>query len=244
MDQKLKVAISIVVIVFLVSLTVLVNVLIANYTKKADYIGLDSLPTVQVRGSGEVSVVPDVVEMSFSVVTTDADSETAVSDNNEKMERVVDYLKGEGVEDIKTGRFDLRPLYEYLEDSRRRVVYNYEVTNTVEVKLRDIEKASSIIDGAVKAGANRVDRFNLLVEEEDQYKEEAREMAIKEARKKAEKISDSLGTSLGRVVGFSEDTDYRYPIMREDAAGGASGVPIEAGENDISVSVRIEYEIK
>ncbi len=74
-------------------------------------------------------------------------------------------------------------------------------------------------------------------------------MAINKAKQKAEEISSALGVSLGRIINFSED--YYSPVypMRdydmamEESAGGSS-VPIEVGENDISVTARIQYEIK
>lgn len=243
MDKKLKVALSIVLIVFLVSLTVFVNVLIANYSKESDFIGLDRLPTIQVRGEAEVTAVPDLMEVSFSVVTINEESQVAVTMNNEKMKEVVDYLKSAGVTEIKTETFSLNPLYEYLEESNRRVIYSYEVSNVVDVKLRNFEDASYIIDGAIKAGANRVNKFNLLVEDEEKHKEDARKIAIEQAREKAESISDALGLKVGRVVSFSEEGGYYYPSMMRSEAMDA-GVPIEPGENKISVSVVVEYEIR
>jgi len=254
MHDKIKPVLMIVGVVFLVSLTVLVNVIISNEVKKSDFIGLESehLRTINVGGEGNVYAVPDAAEISFSVITDDEDSEKALRENNEKAERVVSYLKEQGIqeEDIQTTGIDVRPIYERDEErGAERRISRYEAINKVEVKIEDLEKAETVIGGAVEAGANRVDGFELVVSDEEELKAKAREKAIKEAREKAEQTASSLRVKLGRVIEFSESrSDYIYPVMErglgeeleEDAV---PEVPVEPGENEITVNVSIEYEI-
>jgi len=253
-EKKLKFGLMIVAAVFLVSLTVLVNVLIGNEVKKASFIGLDSdhLRTISVSGEGKVYVTPDTAKVSFSVITTDSDSETALDENNERASEVVNYLKGQGIEEenIQTTGLNVRPLYDR-EIERRELeerTIGYEVTNRVEVEFKELERASTIIDGAVRAGANSVDSFQFIVNEEDDFRAEAREKAIKEAKEKAEATASSLGVKVGRVIEFSESRDYT-PLVMERGMGDvameepAPDMPLEPGENEITVNVSIDYEI-
>ncbi len=62
-------------------------------------------------------LLTNTAEISFAVISTAEVVETALNDNNEKMQEVVDYLKQEGVEDknIQTSSFNVRPLYRYEE---------------------------------------------------------------------------------------------------------------------------------
>ncbi len=255
MEQKLRLALIIMGMIFLISLTVFVNTLISAQAEKNKVMGLDAqnIPTIIVSGEGKVSVSPDVAEISFSVITTDDTVEEALGKNNDKMQRVIGYLKNERVEDkdIQTSSFNVRPLYRYEEDritgTGERILYAYEVSNSISVNLKDFGKINTVIDGAVRSGANNVSGLRFIVSDKEAYKKQAREEAIGMAKQKASEISLSLGVSLGRVLDFSED--YYSPIsaMRGyDMAMDSieSSVPIEVGENEISVSVTVRYEIK
>ncbi len=258
MEKNLKTATFIVGIVLLVSLTVLVNLLISNENLKSKFIGLDKthLPTIQLKGEGTVYAVPDTAEISFTVLTEGDDTETALSENNRKMDSVISYLKEEGVDesDIQTSGFNIRPLQNRKEDpltrETRLEIYGYQVRNTVEVELKDLEKADTVIDGAVRAGANEVNRFQFQVSDEEEYKAEARRKAIKETKEKGEEIASALGVSLGRVIAFSEDTRY-IPFVRTEMEIAADreivsseATPVEPGENEIKVNVTVKYEIR
>ncbi len=258
-EKRIRSVFIVVATVFLALLAVFVFVLISNEVKRAGYIGLESdhLRTIEVHGEGEVSAAPDVAEIYLSVITQEEDSEEALNENNEKTENVISYLKEEGVEEdmIQTSGFDMRPLYDHREDERtgerERVIYAYEARNTVEVEFKDLEDVGSLIDGAIRAGANEVKNLRFSIENEEEYKSQAREEAIREAEDRAESIAASLEVSLGRVLDFSEDKAfYRTPFMEADMREVAmedvaeEEVPIEPGESEITSSVIIEYEIR
>ncbi len=254
MVNNLKTATSIVGIVLLVSLTVLVNIFITNQVSKSRYIGLDhkNLPSIQLKGEGTVYATPDTARISLTVLTQAPDTSQALSDNNRKMEAVIEYLKAEGVEEnnIRTTGFNIRPLQERIEDpqtgKKRTEIYAYRVINTVEADIKDIEKAGKIASGAVEAGANRVDRLQFIVSREEEYKKEARRKAVRQAKERGEEIADSLGVELGRLLNFSEDRDFFRPMARAQAMETAdrTEVPLEPGENEIKANVTLEYEIR
>ncbi|MDD5606697.1 MAG: SIMPL domain-containing protein [Candidatus Pacebacteria bacterium] len=252
-NKKLQSALIIVGIVFLVSLTVLINVFISNEVEKGDFIGLDSqyLRTITVTGEGKVYVVPDTASISFAIVTQDKTTETALSQNNEKADKVINYLKEQGIasEDIQTTGFNVYPVYKRDPDFMSREIDYYEVTNRIAVELKDLEKANTVIDGAIRAGANRVDSLQFLVSNEDELKKEAREKAVEQAQEKAQEITLALGVKLGRIMGFSETRDYYLPLRAEKEMMAADldtayEVPLEPGENEIIVNVTINYEIR
>ena len=255
MEKNIKNPIMIMLVVLFVFLVVFMGTLIGNQSLKSNFIGLDSshLPTIEVRGEGRVHASPDQAEVSFAVITQAEDTQEAITENNEKMERVINYLKEEGIDesDIKTSGFNIIPLRERREDPLTREyrmdIYAYEVRNSVEVLIRDLEKAGEIVDGGVRAGANSVNSLRFIVSDEDSYKNEAREMAIKEAKDRAQEIASALGVSLKRTIAFSEDRGYppyfREAVMAEDINAGGQ-VPLEPGESEIIVNVNIRYEIR
>ncbi len=253
-NKKIQTVLIIVGIVFLVSLTLLVSVIISNKVEEAKFIGLDSqhLRTIRVTGEGKVQAVPDMARVSFSILTSHEDQVEALNENNKKADQVITYLKEQGVEEknIQTIGFNVQPIYDrHPETFVRDKIIRYEVSNRVEVELKDLEKANTIIDGAIRSGANRVNNFQFLIEDETELRKQAREKAVKEAEEKAQEIASVLKVKIGRIIDFSESRDYYVMPMRGmamDMVAEASvpDLPLEPGENEITVRVTIDYEIK
>jgi len=251
MEKNIITALIIVGIVLLVSFTVWVNVDIQNKVRETGN-------TITVSDTGEVYAKPDLALTTFSVITEEKTVAEALSKNTEKMNAIIDFVKGQGVEDkdLKTTSFNVYPRYEWREEkaeippypSGERVLVGYEVRQSLEVKIRDMEKIGTIIEGATEAGANQVGDLQFTIDKEDELKAQAREQAIEKAKTKAEELASQLGVNLIRIVDFSEGvTIPRYYGLEKEAAmglGGGETPQIETGENKIEVTVTITYEIK
>ncbi|MFH1181154.1 MAG: SIMPL domain-containing protein [bacterium] len=205
--------------------------------------------TIVVSGHGEIFIKPDLAKTSFSVLTEAKTAAAALSENAQKMNAVIDFAKGQGIEakDLKTTNFSIYPRYEWQDKGSKRILVGYEVNQSLQVKIRDLTKVGAIIEGATKAGANQVGDLQFTIDQEDEFKKQAREAAIKEAKDKAKELASQLGVKLARIINFSESGNgpifYGLERMALPAAGG--GEPqIETGENKIEVQVVITYEIK
>lgn len=253
--HKVLCALAGVLILFLGVLTVSAVVGISNKIKEGKYIGqeIEKKNTITVSDSAEVYAKPDLALIVFSVVTEAKTVAQAMTQNTSKMNAVIDSAKGMSVEekDLKTTSFNIRPLYEYnrassVYPSGQRVLVGYEVTQSLQVKIRDLEKIGQIIEGATDAGANQVGSLQFTIDDQDALKAQVREEAIKKAKAKAEKIADELGVDLVGIVGFNESASaVRYDYaMKEMGIGGGEVVPqIETGENKIETTVNIVFEI-
>ena len=251
-DKNIKSILTIVGVVLLVSLTVLVNIIISNEVKKGRFIGLDSehVRTIDVKGEGEILATPDSASVHFGVITSSENSEEALEENNTKATRLIDFLKKEGVEEknIQTTGVNVMPVYDRDPDfiSERKII-RYEVSNRVEVKIEDIDNASTIIDGAVREGADNVTGLRFSVSDEEKLKERAREKAVQDAREKAEGITSALGVKLGRVMSFSESGDYgimyRSEMALDSIEESPEKTPIEPGEDEVKINVTVTFEI-
>jgi hypothetical protein len=214
--------------------------------------------TITVSDTGEVYAKPDLALTTFSVITEAKTVAEAMSENTKKMNAVIDFVKGQGVEekDVKTTSFNVYPRYEYQKVETeiypyppgKRVLVGYEVTQSLEVKIRDMTKIGDIIEGATEAGANQVGDLQFTIDKQDELKQQARAEAIKKAKEKAEKLAEQLGVKLVRITNFSESGVVPYYFGLEKAAvpsaGGGETPQIETGENKIEVTVTITYEIK
>src|SRR3990167_4409339 len=182
--------------------------------KELRYIGagVPATNTITVSGEGEVFAVPDMAEFSLTVreeaeVVSDA-QETAA----EKVNNIITYLKGTGVEekDIKTTSYNVYPKYEWQEivcitypcprGSQEQV--GFEVTQTLSVKVKDTKLAGELLSGVGGRGASDVSGLSFTIEDEDTLKAEARALAIDDAREKATVLAGELKVKLVRVVDF------------------------------------------
>lgn len=251
-------------VIALLALYLLVQVL--SDLKSMRYIGsgVSASNTITVSGEGEVMAVPDTATFSVTIQeraqTVAAAQEVATGRSNE----IVDFLKGEGIEerDIKTADYSVYPEYEYHDTASadgvyrpgRQVLVGYNVSQTITVKVRDTEQAGDLLSGVGSLGASQVSGLSFTIDDEDALKNEARDKAIAMAKEKADALAKSLGVRVVRVVGFSEDGSY-YPAPYAYGRGGATldmAVAQEAkaapalpvGENKIYSNVTITYEIR
>lgn len=214
---------------------------------------------VNVTGKGEAVAIPDIATFSFSVYA-EAETASAAQDKSATgVNEILSYLKEQGVEekDIKTLYYNLNPRYEYMEQIcnsygycpvGERVLRGYEVSQSVEVKVRDTAKAGDLISGVGSKGATDISGLQFTVDDEEATMAEAREKAIADAKAKAEVLAEDLGVRVVRMTGYWENTPS-YPYGYGGAAMSESvkdyvAPSTPSGENTTTVQVNISYEVR
>lgn len=237
--------------IFLIVLIISTGVDVINKIKESKYIGqnVEQRNTIVVSETGEVYATPDLGVITASVTNEAETVADAIAENTERMNSVIVAVKALGIEDkdIKTISFNIYPRYTYTERGYGdRVLVGYEVVQQLQVKIRDLDKIGSVIQEATDAGANDISGLQLTIDNKDELKNQARQQAIEKAKTKAEELTSRLGVKLGKIISFSESSfsPYYQDRFYAEGIGAASAVPdIQAGENKISVSVNIIYEI-
>ena len=247
---------------FTVSHSILLAVLIGGgfyvYGKHLDRSPSPVAPgTITVSGEGKIQVTPDIAEMSFGMTTGTQPTAKAASDKvSNDMAKILAAVKATGVQDkdVTTENFYLNPVYDWT-DGRQRL-RGYEATQSLRVKVRDLAKVGDVLTAATDNGANQAGGVSFTLEDPEGKKDEARTEAIADAKQKAEELAAQLGQDLGDVQSFSENGGGWYPPVmyaRDSyAVGGATpqattdekGMAMPAGEQDLTVSVTITYELK
>jgi len=205
---------------------------------------------IWVSGRGEVTVTPDIATLRLGVEAQAASVATAQSQATEAMGKIMTALTDNGIaeKDIQTQYFSIRRVTKWDRDKEEEIVVGYRVTNTVNAKIREIDKAGTIIDAVVGAGGDfiRIDSIDFSVDDPSAYYEEAREKAMTDARTKAEQLAELAGASLGNATYISESSFVPPPIYRQDVyeeAVPAAATPISPGEMEISLTVQVTYAI-
>jgi len=209
--------------------------------------------TVSFDGTGKMTAKPDIAVVSVSIISDAITSKAAQDANSTKSNKVTDFLKQQRIEDkdIKTSGYNISPNYKYKAYVGNPEITGYRVTQTIEVKIRDLDKVSSILDGVVTAGANQIGELSFQIDDVNKLKEQARKIAVDQAKEKAKVLKDQIGISLGKIISFSEYYNgYPTPMydsMKASGIGGGGGTvtpSVPSGENEISVNVTITYQIK
>ena len=209
---------------------------------------------IWVNGTGEVTVTPDIALLVIGVEAQQDTVAEAQSKASTAMNDLMTALVNSGIEekDIQTQYFRIDQRTRWDNFNEEEIITGYQVTNTVTVKIRDIDNAGNIVDTAVSAGGDyiRINSFNFTVEDPTEYYDEAREKATADAKDKAEKLAEQNGVKLGEPTYISESTytpsSYGgMAFMKESAAVPAPAIvtSISPGEIDISLTVQIAYNI-
>ena len=194
--------------------------------------------------------MPDIASLSFGVTTgRRVSAKDAMTVLSRQMNAVFDAVKKEGIEqkDFTTEQFSLSPVYDW--SNNRQTIIGYEASQSLRVKVRDLDKVPDVLSAATNAGANQAGSVNFTIDDPEKAQAEAREEAIENAKEKAQVLARQLGLHLGRITSFNENGGGYNPPMpmysraENMAADGAQALPMPSGEQDVNVTVSITYEL-
>jgi len=205
-------------------------------------------------GTGDASAVPDQLSFSLEVHLSRPQLDAALDAANRSMARVLGSLKQHGVDkgDVQTTGLSMDPVYDY-PNYGPPVLRGYRVSERASVLVDELKEGGAAVTAAVAAGGNdvRVDDLRLLVGDTDAVMKQARDAAVDEARAKAEQYAAASGETLGDVVTISEVRAKPLPTPVEGYSGDLaaramldSAVPIRAGRDEASVTVKIVWHLE
>lgn len=211
--------------------------------------------TITVSGSAALQVQADLATLSFGVQTEAADASSALAANTRLMNEVIDAIRQVGMEEgeISTAQFNIGPVYERQQDRASgiytQVLRGYRVSNVLNVETEHLEKVASVIDAAVLAGSNRVDRidFGLSRALREDSRKQLIEAAMNDAREKAAMALAPLDYAIVGVKNVSV-ADHAQPgpmyaeNVRMDMAV-ASAPPVMAGDQSVTTMVHVTFLI-
>ncbi len=250
-------AVAILLAVFLLILSI-------KEIKRIPYVGRDVpiMNAITVSGKGEAVSVPNVATFSFGVTETAKTVGEAQIQATTKTNNALKALKDAKIEDkdIKTIAYTINPHYEYQNgpctvnycQSGKSTLTGYDVSQTIEVKVRKLDDAGAIFTKIGELGVQNVSGLSFSIDDIETVKGQARELAIENAKQKAEDLSRKLGVKLVRITSFYDQTDDqvyygRDAMMSESANVKVAAMPvpsIPSGEQKVTARVSITYEIR
>lgn len=203
--------------------------------------------TITVSGNATVTLKADYAQVTVGVSTKAPTVEEASQKNTAAIHAVIAALTEAGVleEDIATSNYSVNAEYDYSSMGGQRLT-GYNVSNQLNVTIRDMEHIGATLDKATAAGANTIYNIQFLSTKADAAMDEATAYAVQDAMRRAQLLANAAGLQLGSIVSIT-DTVTGYGGMPRtykstmDSAAGNSILPDDAS---VSASVTIVFELK
>lgn len=199
---------------------------------------------ITVQGDGSVFASPDQAEVLLGVSANAPTVAEAQNDASTRMSQVMESLTGMGISEdqIKTVRFAIFPQY-----GQGERLTGYIVENIVSAKIMDTGRVGEVLDAAVTAGANRVERVSFMIADPKPLAARAREAAMADAKAKADQLATLAGVSLGMPVSIVESSTGGTPPVPFGLGGDARAAvapPISPGETEVRVSILVTFALQ
>ncbi|MBF6606228.1 MAG: SIMPL domain-containing protein [Chloroflexi bacterium] len=206
--------------------------------------------TISVSGTGTVTLSPDVADLHLGVVVTRSTVRAARADAATAMTAVIAALKSAGIADadIQTSLLSLQPQYDYSNGGSVPRLTGYQFANSVTATVRHLDALGGAIDGAIAAGATTLDSVVFRVNDPTRAEAQARTAAMADARAKADALAAAAGVTISGVSSIAETTaptPIPIPYLGAAAPDSVKSVPtpVQAGTNQVTVSVAVVYRI-
>lgn len=214
---------------------------------------------ISVNTSANAELAPDVAEISIAVKTYDNKSmQKATLQNKEISEQVISTLKSmidtSKGDYIKTADFSATPIYSY--SGNKRNFDKYQVSNSVVVHTKSIDKIGTMIDKAIALGATDVNSLNFSVSNYEAQCNDLLTLAAKKASARANAVAKTVSTTLSGIRSMdvscstSNSSRPQYKMlmanraMMMDSEAAGSSTTIESGVIKVFANVSATYFVK
>lgn len=216
--------------------------------------------TITITGTAKGEEANQIASFNATVQSINNDKQKATDEVNTKMNEIITQVKNFGVKasDIKTQAISVYQRPRVVPQGQpETLIYpvppvvdqgsgQWYASNSIEIVLRDVTKASGLSDILNKSGATNIYGPNLTVDNSSEAEANLLGKAIEDARTKADKMAKAGGGSLGKMINVIEGGGS-YPIpyldMRASSAKETS-TPIEPGTSTLYKTVTVTFELK
>ncbi len=199
--------------------------------------------TLSVVGEGMVKARPDVAILDVGVVTENMSARAAVSENAERMERLIGRIKGLGIlpEDLQTVGLTVSPIVDYDEKSSTYgKIVRYRVEDTLKMHV-DPARAGVALDEAVGAGGNVAGQLSFGLRDDSSQRTAATKLAMQAAMQNAELIASTMKVEIIGVNSIDVSRGGQPVLFGKMLSREGASTPIEAGRLTISAQVNVVY---
>jgi hypothetical protein len=201
--------------------------------------------TITVTGNGQVEGTPDAATFSVGVSTTASSAVNALDRNNAQVAGLESSLETDGVlvKDIQTSWLNLSANTNSAGD-----VTGFTADHELSVTMQNLSNLGMALDDAVHATGNGVtlDGISFSISNQSALLASARAQAMLSANTEASQVAAGAGLSLGPIVKVTDQENAGQQVFFAPVAAAgtaASSVPVQPGQQQISVGVTVVYQL-
>jgi hypothetical protein len=203
--------------------------------------------TVSVSGTGSVEGVPDTLDATIGVQARDASVQAALNDSAADARKVLASLAHSGVaaKDVQTSDVELDPDY-----GDHDAIVGYDSSETLDVRIHPLSSVGRILTAASTAAGNStsINGLSYDIADDAGLLTAARARAFANARTQAAQYAQLSGRSLGSVASISAvvsggGTPTYDKSIGDALAASSPAVPIRAGQQQVSVTVKVVWAL-
>jgi uncharacterized protein YggE len=187
----------------------------AQQAPTASIAEMASTPLVRVNIAESLRTPPDEASITVATQAKAATATAAVAANKVNTEKLLAAIRAAGIRerDIQTQGIQLQPDYRWDPPTPggqgRQTLAGYIANNSVQIKTRNIDKLTSLLDVLTTAGADSVYGPNFGISDTAPLKREARIRAMKRGEAEATEYALNNGYKSVRLLSVEEGTSYR-----------------------------------
>lgn len=209
--------------------------------------------SITVVGMAKSQQKTQIAMYSAGVNAFNDNKQAAIDDVNRKVATIIDAVKTFGIPDadLQTQNMNIYQNQENYYDSeghQKTRPGQWNVSNSVSIKLRNVDQATALASVLSKSGATNVNGPSFMTDDTSAAADALTADALKNAADKAAKIAASTGRKLGKVISVTEGYTP-VPIYYQGGIGGFGGggggsAPTEAGSATVTKTMTVTYELE
>jgi len=211
-------------------------------------------PLVTVRGSAEIKVAPDLIDIRLALETRGKDLKALFAEQEAMVSQIRSILVDTGVEerDIQTDYVSIAPAYD--EQKGGLTLIHYGLTKALGITLRKLDKYDALMTALLAAGVNHVSQLTYRHSEQRKHRDQARAMAVTAAREKASAMARQLGREIGQVFSIEEEelppwayasgTNVSNASFAPESPDEVSAVGLAFGQISFKAKVKVSFELR
>ena len=202
-------------VVVLSAVMMVPGVAMAQQAPTASIAEMANTPLVRVNIAESLRTPPDEATITVATQAKAPTATAAVAANKVKTEKLLAAIRVAGIRerDIQTQGIQLQPDYRWDPPSPggqgRQTLIGYMANNSVQIKTRNVDKLTSLLDALTTAGADSVYGPSFGISDTAPLKREARIRAMKRGAAEATEYALNNGYKSVRLLSVEEGTSYR-----------------------------------
>lgn len=190
------------------------GIALAQQAPTASIAEMATTPLVRVSIAESLRTPPDEASITVGTQAKASTATGAVAANKVKTEKLLAAVRAAGIRerDIQTQGIQLQPDYRYdrqPDGNGHQTLIGYIASNSVQIKTRDIDKLTSLLDALTTAGADTVYGPNFAISDPAPLRKEARIRAMARGQAEATEFARNNGFTSVRLLSVEEGVSYR-----------------------------------